>query len=379
MPETHQEQRSVKILGTRGIPAHHGGFETFAEHLAIHLAKSGWQVTVYCQEEGGGEPFRESSWQGVRLVHVPVSDLGALGTVVFDWKSSRHAARSGGLILTFGYNTAVFGARYWRRGIRHLTNMDGMEWKRGRYNWAERMWLYFNEKVGCRLASHLIADHPEIEKHLATRVPRGKITTIPYGADPVDSADEARLPQYGLEANGYALVVARPHPENSILETVRAFTRRDRSVKLVVLGDYQPEAFTYHRKVMEAATDQVVFLGAVYCRPIVSALRYFARLYVHGHTVGGTNPSLVEAMAAGCAVLSHDNDFNRWVAGPCAAYFHDEQECASLFDQLLDDQPRREAMQSVAKARHRERFLLDRSVSEYERTLSQWLPPGMEA
>ena len=104
-------EKKIRILGTRGVPAAHGGFETFAEHLALYLVKQGWQVTVYCQEDGEGANF-EDTWQGVRRVRMPVATTGAAGTIVFDWKSTVHAAGESGLVLTLGYNTAIFCVLY---------------------------------------------------------------------------------------------------------------------------------------------------------------------------------------------------------------------------------------------------------------------------
>src|SRR3546814_15753467 len=110
--------------------------------------------------------------------------------------------------------------------------MDGLEWKRDKWSCPARSWLWLNERAGCYLGNRLIADHPEIENHLATRVPRSKITMIPYGADSVVSADVTALSQYGLEPDGFAVVIARPEPENSILEIVRAFSAKRRGMKI---------------------------------------------------------------------------------------------------------------------------------------------------
>ena len=168
-------------------------------------------------------------------------------------------------------------------------------------------WLYLNERAGCWLGNHLIADHPEIKAHLTTRVADAKITMIPYGADRIDNPDSGVLAQYGLQPGGYAMVIARPEPENSILETVAAFSRKPRGMKLVVLGQYDPQKMLYHKQVRDAASDEVLFPGAIYEKATVSALRFHSAIYAHGHQVGGTNPSLVEAMGAGSAVLAHGN------------------------------------------------------------------------
>ena len=366
-------KRSIRILGTRGIPAAHGGFETFAEHLAPYLASRGWDVTVYCQEDSGEGPW-EDAWKGVRLVHIPVRGSGALGTIIFDARSTMHAARRPGLVLTLGYNTAIFGLLYRLRKIPNVMNMDGIEWKRDKWSPAAKLWLYLNERVGCRLADHLIADHPDIKRHLARKRDGGRITVIPYGADPVDDADASVLDDFSVAPNGYCLVIARPEKENSILEIVSAFSKKRRGVRLLVLGAFDPEAKAYHREVIGSASDEVAFPGAIYDRTTVGALRRYCRLYIHGHRVGGTNPSLVEALGAGTPVLAHDNRFNRWVAGEGAAYFKDAGECALMLDSLLGDDGRLEGMGEASLRRFRESFTWDKVLSVYEEVLLRHLP-----
>lgn len=364
--------RTVRILGTRGVPAAHGGFETFAEHLAPYLVARGWQVTVYCQRDGAGEIF-EDAWKGVRRVHIPVKQAGARSTIIFDWKSTLHAAREAGLVLTLGYNTAMFGAAYRLKGITNLINMDGIEWRRRKWSALERAWLYLNERAGCWLGDHLIADHPRIKAHLATRIAAAKITMIPYGSDRIESHDSSVLAQYGLRPNSYVMVIARPEPENSVLEIVAAFSRKPRGKKLVVLGTYNPDHVSYHKRVLEAAGSEVMFTGALYDKQVVSALRFHSLLYAHGHQVGGTNPSLVEAMGAGSAVLAHSNYFNHWVAGPGARYFDDEQECAEQFDAILSDPAEIERMRKASHARHAAAFTWDKVLKDYEDLLEQWV------
>ncbi len=360
-------EKSLRILGTRGVPAAHGGFETFAEHLALYLVQRGWAVTVYCQEDGTGPVF-EDTWQGIRRVRMPVATAGAAGTIVFDWKSTWHASREKGLVLTLGYNTAVFCVLYRLRGLRNLINMDGIEWRRQKWGKVAKLWFWLNDWAGCWLGNHLIADHPLIKQHLATRVSPDKITTIPYGADAVTAADPGILTQYGLETGGYAILIARAEPENSILEVVRAWSRAPRGKRLVILGKYDPD-HAYQRAVREAASDEVDFIGAVYSKPVVQALRFHAAFYIHGHQVGGTNPSLVEALGAGNAVLAHDNAFNRWVAGEAALYFANEAECAEKLEQMLGDQAIVLRLRQIAGARYLNEFTWGKVLGEYEQLL----------
>lgn len=364
---TSKQQQKIRILGTRGVPATHGGFETFAEHLALYLVRQGWEVIVYCQDDEGDAIF-EDDWQGVRRVHIPIKQPGAAGTILFDWKSNLHAGKSNGLILTLGYNTAIFSLWFRLKGLNSIINMDGIEWKRQKWGTLAKTWFYLNEWAGAWLGNHLVADHPAIKTHLSTRVNSDKITTIAYGAPEVLAADAGLLAQYGLAPNGYAILIARAEPENSILEVVQAWARQKRDVKLVVLGKYADD-HAYQRSVKQAASEDVLFVGAIYEAANVAALRFYARLYVHGHQVGGTNPSLVEALGAGNPVLAHDNRFNRWVAGDQACYFDGVDGCAHIIDTLLADLPQLEHMGRASRARYREAFTWDQILGQYEALL----------
>ena len=287
-------EKKIVISGIRGIPAAHGGFETFAEYLALYLVKRGWDVTVYCQGEPSQE-FSETTWQNIRLITIPEKSVGAFGTVRFDFNSIVHSLKRKSLVLTLGYNTALFNFFYRVKSIPNIINMDGIEWKRDKWGAVAKTWFWLNEMFGCWFGNHLVADHPSIADHLATRVPREKIETIAYGGLEVLSSDVSLIEPFGLTPGEYAIVIARPEPENSLLEIVKGFSSSARGKKLVVLGKYDKEHL-YHRQVLEAASSEVMFVGAIYDVKVVSALRFFATCYVHGHTVGGTNPSLVESL-----------------------------------------------------------------------------------
>jgi glycosyltransferase involved in cell wall biosynthesis len=365
--------KHLRILGTRGIPACHGGFETFAEHLAIYLTEAGWNVTVYCQEDGDGDLY-EDTWKGIRLMHIPVQQKGAMGTILFDWKSILHACKESGLVLTLGYNTAVFSALYRLRGIRNLINMDGIEWRRKKWSRGAKLWLYLNEWAGAHLGHHLIADHPQIKNHLLRHVHAGKISTIAYGAPCIESASADVLKQFGLEPSNYAIMIARPEPENSVLEVVRAWSAKKQGMPLVVLGKYSPEV-PLQREVLNTASDEVMFLGAIYDKSKLAALRFFARVYIHGHQVGGTNPSLVEALGAGNAIIAHDNKFNRWVAGDRARYFDSSEALATVLEQTVHDSHEIEQMRLESAKRHQEQFTWPRVLLAYEALFLSMLVP----
>jgi glycosyltransferase involved in cell wall biosynthesis len=229
-----------------------------------------------------------------------------------------------------------------------------------------------NEYAGCVLARHLIADHPQIERHLSRRASREKITVIPYGSDLLETKnDDEILSRFQVASGRLITVIARAEPENSILEIVRAFSRKPRGVKLVVLGRYNADLVRYHAAVIAAASDEVLFAGPVYEKSSVRALRSNSLFYIHGHQVGGCNPSLVEAMGAGNAVIAHDNHFNRWVAQDGALYFADESACEAAIEQLLEDAAQCRALGTLNRLRASAVFNWSDILQSYDNLLAQ--------
>ena len=374
---------SLLILGTRGIPAAHGGFETFAEKFALYMVNKGWQVTVYCQADGSrtiagsGSTLSVDIWRGIRRVIIPTPGDGPLSTVIFDWRCVLHARREVGLALVLGYNTACFLPLLRMQDRPVLTNMDGIEWKRPKWSPAVRLWFMLNERMGCASSSALIADHPEIQEHLTRRGARLKIFMIPYGADIVESTDASALRDYGLEPNAFIISIGRIEPENLTLEIVRAFSRRRRPYSLVCIGKLDPKRSAYHGQVKAAASAQVRFPGAIYDRQRIDSLRGGALAYVHGHTVGGTNPSLVEALGAGSAIIAHRNPFNMWTAGPEQFYFSSESECDVLLDHLVDDPNSVNRARQAARRRHSQMFEWHRIFDRYHAVCAQLISGRM--
>ncbi len=365
---------TIRMLGTRGVPAAHGGFETAAENVGKLLAERGWRVVVYCQIDGSG-PVTEDHWEGLDRVLVPTSLPGPAGTAQFDWKASRHAGRYRDISLVFGYNTAVLNVIQRLRRSPLIFNMDGIEWKRDRWSTPYRAFLRANERIAVLIGNDLIADHPEIERYLRGRVDPEKLTMIPYGAPAISSAPAAPVRDLGLEPGCYFTLICRPVPENSILEIVRGFSARPRGAKLVVLGDYGVAGDSYQRAVLEAAGDEVMFPGTIYDPPVTQALRFHSLAYLHGHRVGGTNPSLVEAMGAGNAIIAHDNRYNRWVAGDGAMYFRTVEDVDRLVGQLLNAPERRSQLAAASRARHAKQFTWDRVTDCYEALARQYVDP----
>ena len=358
----------INILGIRGVPAAHGGFESFAARFAPYMVEQGHDVLVYCQDDDGAfQPFEEDVWKGVRRVHVQPRRKGAVGTMDFDLQCIRDVARRPGVDLVLGYNTAIFSLHQRMARRKVAMNMDGIEWKRAKWSFAAKSWFFVNELLGANLSHVAIADHPEIARHVARRT-RKEPVMIPYGSDLIERADPAYVESMGLVPHDYFVSIARIEPENSILELVRAFSRVGGSSKCVVLGKFE-ESNSYHREVLAAGNDRVVFPGAIYETERVHALRFHAAAYLHGHQVGGTNPSLVEALGAGRPVIAHDNRFNRWTAGADQLFFHDQASATEAMERLSSDQALQARLGKAALARHQEDFTFEKVHQAYERVL----------
>jgi len=179
----------ILILGTRGIPGKQGRLEIFAERLALYLEKKGWKVTIYCQDNRKNLSY--SIWQGINLVHVPVPKNNSFWSILFDFKSGFHALQQEGLILTLGYNAAVFSILYYLKKRVNITSISTIEWWEEKWNALERSWLYINERCAVWFSNYLIVDHAKIKHYLCTEVKTNKpISLIPYNMRVIGETDK---------------------------------------------------------------------------------------------------------------------------------------------------------------------------------------------
>ena len=185
-------------------------------------SERGWKVTVYCQEEGSA-PISEDEWQGRAAGQDRGRGAGAAASVRFDWQATRHAAEAGEPCLTLGYNTAAFCALLRAKKIPNVINMDGIEWQRAKWGPVPKTWFWLNDWAGSWLGDHLVADHPDIKRHLETRVALEPITVIPYGADEIVEAPVEPVARAGIEPGKYMSVVARPEPRIRCSRSSAAF------------------------------------------------------------------------------------------------------------------------------------------------------------
>lgn len=308
----------VAILGSRGIPNRYGGFEELAEKLAMGLADRGHEVVVYNPHD---HPIRNWSYPKVTLVRVlnPETLLGSFGQFIYDLGATIHARSSRpDIVLQLGYTSSSVWFWLLHSSSKVLTNMDGLEWKRSKYSKLVRRFLRHAERWAAKQSHLLVADNPQIEVYLHECF-SNQVIYIPYGADIPKDFDESIPSQYGLNPGQYHLIIARMEPENHIAQILQGFHESNTTQKLVVIGGLN--RFGQKMKAKYNHDQRIVFLGALYQKDELNSLRHFSRLYFHGHSVGGTNPSLLEAMACSCQIIAHNNAFNRSVLGENAFYF----------------------------------------------------------
>ena len=352
----------IAILGSRGIPARFGGFETFAEQLAVRLVRRGWRVTVFCEGDSAGAP---AVYEGVRLRYVRTPNIVGLRSIWADLVAILACLCGYDRVYMLGYHAAfafvlprLFGVDFW-------VNMDGLEWRRAKWSRTAQTYLRLSEGLAAHLAHHLIADASAIGAHLARHYPScaNKVCVIPYGVEVPPLAPTRLLHRWGLAPGGYVLVVCRLEPENHVLEIIRGWRAAQTACPLVIVGDHRSRT-GYVQALLHAAGDGVRFIGAVYEPEPLIALRQGCRVYLHGHSVGGTNPSLLEAMACGNRIIAHDNPFNREVLGDLGRYFSDADDVVAQLRELAQDAAG-ETIAAGMIARARARFDWERITERY--------------
>ena len=321
----------IAMIGTRGVPAAYGGFETAVEEVGSRLAARGHEVTVYCRASTDA-PRHE--YAEMRLVHLPALKLKTAETLSHTALSVVHAIthRRPDVAFVFNAANAPFVPLLRARGVPTAVHVDGLEWQRGKWGRTGRAYYRWAERSAVRHADALIADARGIAEHFADAF-GAPTRLISYGAPVQSDPVSDRLGELGLSWKGFHLVVARFEPENHVDVIVDGYVRSGAALPLVVVGS-APYAAAYTARVRANVRDdpRVRLLGAVYDQDLLDQLYAGALCYLHGHSVGGTNPSLLRAMGAGSAVIAWDVTFNREVAGDHGRYFDHAASLSALLE-----------------------------------------------
>ena len=320
---------SIGILGTRGIPNHYGGFEQFAEHLSVELVRRGHHVAVY---NSSLHPYKKKSYNDVQIIHCrDLEDkLGTAGQFIYDLNCINDSRSRGfDVLLHLGYTSDSVWHWRWPKGTVNVVNMDGMEWQRTKYNKPVKKFLRWAESLAAKNAQVMIADSPGVQDYITARYGR-KPVYIPYGAQPFSSPDSSVPGRYNLSAGEYFLMITRMEPENNVEMIIEGHLASGHKYPLLVIGNITNNFGRFITS--KYRQPGIRFCDAIYDQSELDNLRYYSALYFHGHTVGGTNPSLLEAMACRCRVAAHHNQFNRAVLLLEADYFQSAADIAAIIN-----------------------------------------------
>ncbi len=337
-------------MGTRGVPASYGGFETAVEEIGKRLAARGYGITVYCRNPG--QTLTE--YEGMQLVNLPAvrhrmaetlshTSLSAARAIIKDKPDVALVLNAGNAPLIRPLKAA---------GIPVAIHLDGLESKREKWRGAGARYYRWAEKVAVKQGDEVIADAQAIADHVQATYAR-TCTVIPYGAEVIDPGSD-RLAELEVIRRDYHLIVARLEPENHVLEAVHGYTISEETRPLLVVGS-APYSQWYIDRVREVANESpsVRLLGAIYDRELLDQLYANARTYIHGHSVGGTNPSLLRAMGAGAPVLAFDCEFNREVTAQRALFWRDADSLAAIMDEVAEGEIDEELTQLSEAGRER--------------------------
>ncbi|HYX30234.1 MAG TPA: glycosyltransferase [Pyrinomonadaceae bacterium] len=353
----------IAILGTRGIPANYGGFETFAEHLSTRLVARGHEVTVYCRAHYVSP--RQIEFQGVRLKVLPTIRHKYLDTVVHAFVSALHAApRRYDAALVCNAANAPFAPILRLAGTPVALNVDGLEHKRKKWNWIGRKYYLMAERLATALPTETITDAKVIQDYYLARH-HARSTMIAYGAE-VERRIDPSVRRWRVEPNRYVLYVSRLEPENNARMVVEAFKRVRTAHKLLIVGD-APYAHEYIKDLKERARGdkRIVFTGFVFGRDY-RTLQQNAYCYIHATEVGGTHPALLEAMGFGNCVLTLAAPENIEAIGDAGIAYADEADLAHQLQRVLRDGSLVQSYRNRAQARVQQFYDWDYVVDQYE-------------
>ena len=322
----------IAIIGTRGIPNNYGGFEQFAEYLSLGLVDKEHEVFVYNPHN---HIFKESKYKGVNIIHCfdPEYLIGTSGQFLYDLNCIINCRKYNfDIILQLGYTSSSIWNRIMPKKSILVTNMDGIEWKRSKFSNKVQMFLKYAERLAVKYSNYFISDSIGIQKYLLEEY-KVDSTYIPYGAEKIGHPNLDVLNTYNLSKYNYDIVVARMEPENNIEMILEGFMHSKKDRDLVIIGSLKTDFGKY---VSEKYDDrQIKYLGFVSGIENLNSLRYFSNLYFHGHSVGGTNPSLLEAMASNSLMCAHDNIFNKSILEKDAYYFTNFEQISDLMNNKI--------------------------------------------
>lgn len=351
----------IAIIGTRGIPNNYGGFEQFAEYLSMGLIGKGHELFVY---NSHNHPYKEDVWNGVNIIHCfdPEYLIGTSGQFLYDLNCILNCRKYNfDIILQLGYTSSSIWNRLMPKKSILVTNMDGIEWKRSKFSNRVQKFLKYAEGLAVKYSDYFIADSIGIQQYLRKEY-QVESTYIPYGAEIMKNPDSNILRKYNLKEYNYDIVIARMEPENNIEMILEGYVKSNKERKIVVVGSLNTPFGKYIYKKYQ--DEKIIFIGFVSGIEKLDSLRYFSNLYFHGHSVGGTNPSLLEAMASNSLICAHDNVFNKSILEKDTFYFNNAEKISRLINEAVKSLENHLVKSNVEKIKNL--YSWNKIVNDYE-------------
>lgn len=323
----------IGVLGTRGIPNHHGGFEQFAEYFSVFLKERGHEVYVYNSHD---HPYQDKNYKGVNIIHChdPENKIGTAGQFIYDLNCILDSRkRDFDIILQLGYTSSTIWFRLLPKKSIIVTNMDGLEWKRTKYSKLVQKFLKYAEKLAVRSSDFLISDSLGIKEYL-NQTYNANSKYIAYGAELFQKPNTDVLKEYNLVKHEYNMLIARIEPENNIETILEGVAMSKNNQPFLVIGKHDINNYGKKLKLKFKNHKNIKFVGGIYNIEKLNSLRYFSNLYFHGHSVGGTNPSLLEAMASNSLIIANNNIFNKSILSKNAFYFESSEDVKNYIDTI---------------------------------------------
>ncbi|MGT2964615.1 beta 1-4 rhamnosyltransferase Cps2T [Streptococcus acidominimus] len=376
--------RHVFIIGSRGLPAKYGGFETFVEQLVSRQVSKNIKYHVACLSDHSHH--EHSDYKGVDCFTINPPKLGPARVIIYDMMAIRYALslikkeqleRPIFYVLgnTIGTFIAPFASQIRAAGGSLFVNPDGLEWKRSKWSRPVQAYLKYSEKLMARYADLVITDNEGIEAYIRNSYPGSKTTYIAYGTDLLPTTLGKESPEvrafferFQLVEKDYYLVVGRFVPENNYATIIREFMASTTSRKLVIICNYEGSAYfeTLKAETKFDTDARILFVGTVYQQELLKYIRQEARAYLHGHEVGGTNPGLLEALAQTDENLLLDVEFNQKVAADTAYYWTKKKGHLANLLNSIDAQEESQALGQAAKKRMETYYTWAQIVGQYE-------------
>ncbi|HSJ67090.1 MAG TPA: DUF1972 domain-containing protein [Anditalea sp.] len=326
-------KKKIAIIGTVGVPANYGGFETLVENL-LDLLPQFYEVTVFCESSGYSD--KKLQYKGAELIYVNMKANG-IQSIAYDIISLLKSFRSNDYLLVLGVSGAIvlpIIKPLFKGKI--ITNIDGLEWKRDKWSFWAKKFLKWSEMLAVKFSDTVIADNIHIQNYVKEEYQKASFL-IAYGGDHVASVLKTPyLDKYPFLQNRYLFTVCRIEPENNLKMLIKGYLKSGCNIPYIIIGNW--EASKFGKKLIKkyGNRDNLYLLPPIYDPNELNALRSNCFYYLHGHSAGGTNPSLVEAMYLGLPIISYDVEYNKASTFDKAIYFKEQNELTTLLDDLFD-------------------------------------------